>query len=137
MNRTPIPAALAVVIQEQRVLLVRRRNEPDAGRWGYPGGRIEWGESVFECAVRELREETGVMATAREHLTTLDIIKADDDDQVVHHFILNAVICDYVSGTPRAADDAMEAAWIPLEDVGDGKLAMSDNVARIARLATD
>ncbi|HUF57442.1 MAG TPA: NUDIX domain-containing protein, partial [Thermohalobaculum sp.] len=42
-----------------RVLLVRRLNEPDAGLWGYPGGKVEWGETVADAAVRELAEETG------------------------------------------------------------------------------
>ena len=59
---TPVPGVLAVVARGRQVLLVRRAKNPDVGKWGFPGGRIELGETAAEAAVRELREETGVLA---------------------------------------------------------------------------
>ena len=58
----PVPrlAVLAVVLRGEQVLLVRRANPPDAGLWGYPGGKVDWGETVEAAALRELAEETGL-----------------------------------------------------------------------------
>ena len=136
MNETPIPAVLAVVLRGQDALLVRRRNEPDAGLWGYPGGRIEWGETTFEGAERELREETGVIASAREHLTTIDVIRRGDDGRVTHHFVLTAVLCDYLAGEPHAADDALEAAWVTQADITSARISLSEYTARVMQIAT-
>ena len=58
----PIVGVLAVVLRDERALVVRRSNPPLAGRWGFPGGVLEFGETVAEGAMRELVEETGVVA---------------------------------------------------------------------------
>ncbi|MGC3872892.1 NUDIX hydrolase [Halomonas sp. GXIMD04776] len=134
MHTAPTPAALAVVIRGQEALLVRRRNEPDAGLWGFPGGRIEWGETVFECAVRELSEETGIRSAARDYLTTIDVVRREEG-QVKHHFVLTAVLCEYRSGVPEAADDAMETAWIELTDIANAIIPLSEHTASVVRLA--
>ncbi|MFA5581293.1 MAG: NUDIX domain-containing protein, partial [Paracoccaceae bacterium] len=72
----PIAAVLAVVIRDGRALLVRRANTPDAGLWGFPGGKIEPGEPILVAAERELHEETGVQARARGVITALDAFEA-------------------------------------------------------------
>ncbi len=133
----PKQAALAVLPQRGSVLLVRRRNDPDAGLWGYPGGHIEAGETALQAAARELREETSVIAEPVRHLTTLEVVSRDDAGAVRYHFHLLAILCRYLSGTPRAADDALEAQWIAVEDVLGGKLAMSRNVDTVLRNALD
>lgn len=136
MHTTPTPAALAVVLHGQDALLVRRRNEPDAGLWGFPGGRIESGETVFEGAVRELSEETGIHAVAKNYLTTIDVIRREDEE-IKYHYVLTAVLCDYRSGNPKAADDAMEAAWIRLEDIAEARISLSEHTAGVAQLALE
>src|SRR5690554_2944487 len=73
-HSTPVPGVLAVVARNGQVLLVRRAKPPDRGMWGFPGGRIEPGETAAEAAVRELREETGVDASAGRVLTAIDVI---------------------------------------------------------------
>jgi len=137
---TPVLAALAVLVEDGRVLLVRRRNEPDAGLWGFPGGRVEPGETVFAAAARELAEETGVTGEARAFLTIIDLIRREGDDpggRLAHHFALAAVLCAHRGGEPVAADDVSEAAWVPLGDVLAGRLATSARVADVARLARE
>ncbi len=134
MTRIPRLAALAVLPHRGRVLLVRRARPPDAGLWGYPGGHVEWGETAFAAAEREMAEETGVTARAEAWLTNLDIIR-QADGAVTHHFLLAAVLCRYVGGTPVAADDAAEAEWVTFVDVENGARPMSRDVAAVLRLA--
>ena len=129
----PVLAALAVVVEDGHVLLVRRRHKPDAGLWGYPGGKVEWGETVADAAVRELAEETGVTAEAGDVLTVIDVIRGGPPAR--HHFALAAVLCRRLSGEPAPADDVSEAAWHPLETVLERGLAMSAHVDDVARLA--
>lgn len=129
-----VPAALAVLARADRVLLVRRANPPDAGLWGFPGGRIEPGERVADAAVRELHEETGIHATAGDVLTAVDVIKHDDDNRVRHHFVLIAVRCEWVDGEAHAGDDALEARWFSYDEVCRLGAAASDQVISVARL---
>ncbi len=135
MSLSPIPAVIAVVIHGNRTLLVRRANPPDAGLWGFPGGKIEFGETVREAAIRELLEETGVHAEAQDVITTLDILVPDPSGAARQHFILIAVLCRWTSGEPVAADDALEAGWFQINDLEHDRLAMSADVGAIARRA--
>jgi 8-oxo-dGTP diphosphatase len=129
---SPIPAVIAVVIDDGRALLVRRANPPDAGLWGYPGGKIEYGETVSGAAIRELREETGVEAQAQDIITTLDVLVRAEDGTITQHYILIAVLCRWLSGDPVAADDALEAGWFALEELRSRTLPMSADVDVIA-----
>ena len=135
MNHSPVPAVIAVVIREDQTLLVQRANPPDAGLWGFPGGKIEFGETVKAAATRELLEETGIDAEAQDILTTLDILVRDASGHVQQHYILIAVQCRWISGLPLAGDDALEARWFPIGDLDPDKLPMSADVDVIARRA--
>src|SRR4051794_30342843 len=97
---SPVPAVIAIVIREGKALLVRRANPPDAGLWGFPGGKIEFGETVADAAMRELLEETGVIGVAQGVITTLDILVPSEDGSVRQHYILIAVRCRWTSGDP-------------------------------------
>src|SRR5919107_68340 len=120
MSPLPVPAVIAVVIHEDRALLVRRANPPDAGLWGFPGGKIEFGETVREAATRELLEETGVRAEAQDIITTLDILVRDPSSGAMQqHFILIAVHCRWISGEPVAGDDALEAGWFAIAELAE------------------
>ena len=128
-------AALAVTVQRRRLLLVRRRNPPDAGLWGCPGGKIEAGESVMQAAARELREETGVLAQPRQLLTPIELIRRDADGQLLGHFILLPVLCQWLSGTPIAASDALEAAWFEIDGLAQRRSSLSEQVPALAQQA--
>jgi len=78
----PIVGVLAVVLRGERVLVVRRANPPMSGRWGFPGGVLELGETVAQGAMRELLEETGVTAEAAGPLTVIDTIDRDEQGRV-------------------------------------------------------
>ncbi|WP_243373146.1 NUDIX hydrolase [Microvirga solisilvae] len=132
---SPIPAVIAVVIREGEALLVRRANPPDAGLWGFPGGKIEFGETVADAALRELKEETTVEAEALDVITTLDILVPSEDGGIRQHYILIAVTCRWLSGEPVAGDDALEARWFFVDELDPATLPMSADVDVIARKA--
>ena len=106
----------AVVIHEGRVLLIRRGKEPLRGRWVVPGGTVEAGETLQDALVREVREETGVTVVPREVVTVFDRIERDGA-AVRYHYVIVDYLCDYVSGTPAAASDAEDAAFVAREDL--------------------
>ena len=134
-HSAPIPAAIAVVEHEGRVLLVRRRNPPDAGLWGFPGGRIAFGETTEAAAVRELHEETGVRADPKAVLTAVDVIHPADDGHDAVHFILVAVLCEWRAGEPEARDDAMAVGWFTPAEIESGEPATSHRVGEVATMA--
>ncbi len=135
MSASPIPAVIAVVVHEGETLLVRRANPPDAGLWGFPGGKIEFGETVRAAATRELLEETGVRAEPQDIITTLDILVPESSGAPHQHYILIAVQCGWISGEPSAGDDALEVRWFPVAELDPSKLPMSADVDVIARRA--
>ncbi len=131
----PVVAVIAVVRREGEVLLVRRINPPGAGLWGFPGGRIEAGETLAEAALRELREETGVSARAGAVIDALDVLDRDAGGRLRHHFILVAIACDWLAGEPLAADDASDAAWFRVADLDPDDPGFSRDVSALARRA--
>lgn len=135
MARHPIPAVIAVVLREDHVLLVQRRNEPDAGKWGFPGGKIEFGETVESAALRELQEETDISAIPGEVLTTVDVIPDFGFQQDQLHFLLIALQCHWTCGEPMAGDDALDAQWFAIADVIAHKLDQSEYVDRVLAIA--
>jgi 8-oxo-dGTP diphosphatase len=108
----PIVGVLAVVMRGDSVLVVRRANPPLSGRWGFPGGVLELGETVAQGAMRELAEETEVKAEAAGPLTVIDTIDRDEEGRVRYHYTLVAVIGTWQSGEGIAGDDADEVAWL-------------------------
>ena len=113
----PIVGVLAVVLRGERALVVRRSNPPMAGRWGFPGGVLELGETVAEGAMRELLEETGVIAEPIGPLTVIDTIDRDDEGRVRFHYTLVAIRGLWQSGEGIAADDAEEVAWLSRAEI--------------------
>jgi 8-oxo-dGTP diphosphatase len=113
----PIVGVLAVVMRGDRALVVRRANPPMLGRWGFPGGVLELGETVAQGAMRELLEETGITAEAAGPLTVIDTIDHDKEGRVRYHYTLVAVIGHWCAGEGVPGDDADEVAWLTRNEI--------------------
>ncbi|WP_039903151.1 NUDIX hydrolase [Acetobacter tropicalis] len=140
MTQTPpfMPRAgvLAVVRRGSDFLLVRRANPPDAGLWGFPGGRIEAGETLLQAAERELLEETGMCAKATHVADVFDSLHYGPDGALLFHYIIIAVCCTESAPTlqtPCAGDDALEARWFSHKDMTALGAAASKRVATLAK----
>jgi 8-oxo-dGTP diphosphatase len=113
----PIVAVLAVVLRGERALIVQRAQQPNAGRWGFPGGVLELGETVRDGAMRELLEETGIAAEPAGILNVHDAIHHDSEGRVQFHYTLIAVRGIWRSGEGAPADDAAAIAWASRADI--------------------
>ncbi|SEK21928.1 NUDIX hydrolase [Halomonas daqiaonensis] len=129
----PIPAVSAAVIRGNRILMVRRRNPPNAGMLALPGGKVEAGESLLQAAARELLEETGVVAAPRRILTAIDLFDHDEAGLLRMHFVIVVVQMDWQGGVEAAADDATELRWMDLEALAQEVGEVSESASRVAR----
>ena len=124
-----------VVWQGERVLLIRRGRAPRLGQWGLPGGAQSAGETLFEAAAREVLEETGLEVVPQAVVTALDSISRDDAGNVQFHYTLVEVVAECGPGEPVAADDAMDARWVPADKVGD--LVEWDETVRVIEMSRE
>ncbi|MGQ2990024.1 MAG: NUDIX hydrolase [Brevundimonas sp.] len=108
----PVPAVGVVCFRGDAVLLIRRGQPPRLGEWSLPGGRIEPGEGVREAALRELAEETGVVAELVGLIDVVDGIFRDAG----RHYVLIDYAARWTGGEPVAGDDAAEATFLPFEE---------------------
>jgi 8-oxo-dGTP diphosphatase len=131
----PIPAVIGVVLRQREVLLVRRANPPDAGQWGFPGGKIEAGERLMDAVAREVFEETAVIVEPLEVFTAVDAFDHGTAGELRQHFVLIAVLCKWLRAEPVAGDDALDARWVNLDTLAAQDIAMSFGVGEVARLA--
>ncbi len=131
----PAVGVLAVLWRDGRVLLVRRANPPEQGKWGFPGGRQRLGETLGQAAERELREETGVIGAARGAFTALDVIDRDGEGCIRYHYTLVAVLVEWRSGEPVAADDALAVAWRSPEELADPAYPLCAEVDTVVAMA--
>ncbi len=120
----PVVAVGAVVVDHDRLLLVRRGRGPAQGTWAVPGGRVEPGETLAEAVTRELREETGLEGVCGPLLGWAEQIEPD------HHYVILDFEVTLVGGDqPVAGDDAAEATWVDLTDVAE--LDLAEGVAEL------
>lgn len=112
-------AAGAVVVERGRLLLARRGHEPDAGKWSLPGGRLESGETIATCVIRELREETGLVGAVNSLLGTTVLPGATTT------YVVSNLRCRVLGGRLAPSSDATEVAFFPRRavlglDLSDG-----------------
>ena len=119
----PLVGVGAIIIEADRVLLVKRAHPPIQGQWSIPGGVLEVGEMVREAAVREAREETGLVVEPGELLGVYDRILRDAERRVQYHYVLIDFLCRAVGGELLAASDAADVRWFRREELPTLRLA--------------
>jgi ADP-ribose pyrophosphatase YjhB (NUDIX family) len=128
----PLVGVGAVIIEDDRVVLVKRLHPPMQDQWSIPGGVLELGETVREAAIREAREETGLIVEPGELLGVYDRILRSPEQRVQYHYVLIDFLCRRVAGDLAAATDAAEVRWFAREDLPRLRLA-ADTLEVIAK----
>lgn len=121
---SPILGVGAVVVDHDRLLLVRRGRGPAQGEWSVPGGKVEVGETLVEAVTRELREETGLEGVCGPLLGWAERIEPE-----AHYVILDFAVTLVGDDQATAGDDAAEVAWVELSEVG--QLRLVDGLAEL------
>lgn len=124
MTGPPVVAVGAVVVDHDRLLLVRRGRGPAQGQWSVPGGRVEAGETLAEAVTRELREETALDGVCGPLLGWTEQV-----GETTHYVILDFEVTLVGDDQPVAGDDAAEATWVPLGDLAE--LDLAEGVAEL------
>lgn len=121
----PIVGVGAVVVEDNRVLIVRRGNEPLKGEWSLPGGAVEIGETLETAVAREVREETGLEVEVGPIVDVLDRLRFDADGRARFHYVLVDFLCRPKSGTVTSGSDADAATWANLVELSEYGIAES------------
>jgi 8-oxo-dGTP diphosphatase len=113
----PKAAASAAIFRNRAVLLVERGSGASAGLWSLPGGHIEPGETAAAAALREVKEETGVVAELVGLADVRDVIRKDKTGLLVAHYVIAVYYGVWRDGEPEAAGDSRAARFVPLAEL--------------------
>ena len=112
--RAAVTADAVIFRYEQEVLnvlLIERANEPFKGCWALPGGFMDMDEDAMTCAIRELKEETGLVVESMEQVAAFSDVDRDPRGRTVSITYSAVVTCSEV----QAADDAAQVRWFPVD----------------------
>jgi len=117
----------SLVVKDGKILLVRRANPPGAGLWSVPGGHLKLGESIYQAAIRELEEETGITGRPVGIANIDEYVEYDEKDKVVYHYVLIDVLIepDKPIEEVRPATDVLEVGVFGLKEALNLKLTRS------------
>jgi len=120
---TPLVGVGAIIIENGRVVLVKRGHAPLQGKWSIPGGVLEVGETLCKATVREALEETGLVVEPGELLGVFERVIPDEQGKMRYHYVLIDFLCRRVDGQLTAGDDAEEVRWFRKEELAALELA--------------
>jgi 8-oxo-dGTP diphosphatase len=125
----PIAAVGAIIRKDDMILLIQRGKPPGRGDWVIPGGAVEIGETWRDAARREVREECAIEIDLGEIVDAIDMIVRDDAERVQYHYAIVDFAAEYVSGELCASSDALDARWVPLNELN--QFPLPDKTRRV------
>ncbi|MFX1487052.1 MAG: NUDIX hydrolase [Promethearchaeota archaeon] len=113
----PLVGVAALVLDQGRILLVKRKYDPGKGLWSLPGGLINLGEKIENALVREVEEETGLRVEIDDLLSIIDRIRKGKDGRIIYHYIVIGYLARPREGKLKASSDAEDAGWFRSEEI--------------------
>jgi ADP-ribose pyrophosphatase YjhB (NUDIX family) len=113
----PIVGVGIVIVNDGKIVLIKRGNEPGKGKWSIPGGLVELGEHIDQSVIREAKEETCLTVVNPKLLDVVDNVDVDGDGKIKYHYVIVDYLVQVVSGDIAAASDAEELRWVPFDEV--------------------
>ena len=131
----PRVAAGAVVLHDDKVLLVLRGQPPAEGVWAIPGGSVELGETLQAAAEREVLEETGLNVRAGEIIYTFESIQRDQLGRVKVHYVIIDLLAEPLDPAQPCspADDVKDAGWFTWPEVANSELPVSETTRQLLK----
>ncbi len=121
----PIVGIGVVIVKADKIVLIKRGNEPAKGRWTIPGGLVELGESVSKAVTREAKEETLLDVDNPRLVDVVDQVELDAEGKIRYHYVIIDYLVHVVGGVIGAATDAIELRWVPFNEVENYDLTTS------------
>ncbi len=115
----PVIGVGAVIIEDGKILLVKRANEPNKNKWSIPGGLVRVGETLHEALRREILEEIGVEIEIGEVACVTEEIFVDERGRIRYHYVIVDFFARIKEGEIKAGSDAKEVRWANLSDLGE------------------
>lgn len=112
----PQLAVSAGIFRDGKILLVRRAREPSKGVYTFPGGRVEFGESLTEALAREVREETGLAIEIAGLIGYREALPAKTGGY--GHFVVLPFAARWAAGDVALNDELDDARWLSPGDLG-------------------
>lgn len=109
-----IGVGVMILNEKGEALLSLRKGAHGQGEWAFPGGHLEFGETIFETAIREVQEESGL------HVHSCELISVSDDFRYIKsddkHYVTIGVVAKYEGGTPQVMEPekCIEWKWMAL-----------------------
>ena len=123
--KKPVVGVGAVILDGDKILLEKRKNEPSKGKWSVPGGLVELGESVEQAVIREVKEETGLEVYEPRLVDVVNYVSLGEKGAVIYHYVIVDYLVTVKSGNPKAASDAEALKWVPFNEVEEYDLTES------------
>jgi 8-oxo-dGTP diphosphatase len=121
----PVVGIGAVIIQEGKIALIKRGNEPGKGKWSIPGGLVELGEKIESAVIRETKEEVCLDVENPQLVDVVDNVDVDEHGKVKYHYIIVDYLVHVKAGIIQAASDAAELRWVAFDEVESYNLTAS------------
>jgi 8-oxo-dGTP diphosphatase len=129
----PWPAIGVIVWRGDETLIIRRGKPPGEGQWGLIGGVMETGETYFEAAMREAREEAGITIEPFGIVTAIDGITKDAGQKIEFHYSIVEVNARHRGGAAVAQSDAKAVRWVTMAELE--RLDVWSEMLRVVKLA--
>ena len=131
----PVISAGGIILIDDKVLIIKRKSEPNKGKWSIPGGVIKLGEKIEEGLKREVFEETGLTVEINNLIDIIEKVFKDDNGRIIYHYVILDYLCQCVSGEIRVSSDAEDFMMVGMDELNE--FDMVDGMKEVLQKAYD